>query len=1112
MIAGMSGSLLSHDAIERLIAARQERALWPEQWTPRQRRLRAWHAGIRSRLGPSAGARTVFDLVAAPLASELGFLVLPVAGTRGAGGHDTVDAELRWGGAVVAVMVAAPWGRPARSSWRHSVHRGLAHGARWAICVNGSSLCLFDVERAYARRFVEIDLAAAFDSDRSLTVLCGLIGAQGLTMDDESSPRRSAKRDAGLSRRSAKREGGCPLERAMMQSERHRAVVRLSLRNGVHRALLELISAFRTASAGRRLATGQLLDESLVVVYRMLFLLFAEARGLVPHWHPVYRDSYSLGGVRRELERGVRRGLWETLQAVARLAHRGCTAGTLKVPPFNGRLFSPSHAPLAATASLSDRTVAAAVSALTTRVDKGRREEIAYEDLGVEQLGGVYEHLLDFDLDGDETMVATGRRKSTGSFYTPRSLTEFVVRRTLGPVVEGKSPEEILGLRILDPAMGSGAFLVAACRYLAASYESALIREDGVRAGEISESERAEFRRVVAQRCLYGVDVNPMAVQLARLSLWLATLAADKPLTFLDHRLRPGNSLIGASLDDLRREPATRRTPRVRELPLFPEIDLRLTLGSAVGVRRALALAPDDSLEQVRAKERDLASLEHPEGALERWRSAADLWCAAYLDDQLAARGVFAALRDRVVAGDDALPAHTAAPLLARAAAAAARERFFHWTMEFPEVFRDEGGGLLPDGGFDVILGNPPWEMLRGEGMARAGLIAYVRGSGQYRLQSDGHANLYQLFFERSLGLLGRQGRCGVILPAGFASDQGNAPLRRHLFDHTHIDTFTIVDNRDGVFPIHRGLKFLLLTFLAQRQTTSVPLRSGVRSVEVLERVADTGADPEAVPVPRALVERVSGESLAVPEIRDGADLRIVSSIALSVPASSEPEGWGVHFGRELNATEDRPHFNESGNGMPVIEGKQLRAFRVDVNEARYWIVPRSAASLVEAGRTFGRPRLAYRDVASAGNRMTLIAAIVPPQTLTTHTVFCLKEPLDEEAQQFLCGVLNSYVANYLIRMRVSTHVTTAIVARLPAPRPPRTDPRFGRVVRCARRLAAEDDGDRLAELNAAVASLYGIGRSELEHVLETFPLVPIAERTAALRWYHSDFFDTCAR
>jgi hypothetical protein len=203
---------------------------------------------------------------------------------------------------------------------------------------------------------------------------------------------------------------------------------------------------------------------------------------------------------------------------------------------------------------------------------------------------------------------------------------------------------------------------------------------------------------------------------------------------------------------------------------------------------------------------------------------------------------------------------------------------------------------------------------------------------------------------------------------------------------------------------------------------------------------------------------------------------------------------------------------------MPVIEGKQLRAFRVGVHEARYWIASRIAAGLVAAERTFGRARLAYRDVASPGNRMTLIAAIVPPRTLTTHTLFCLKETLDEEAQQFLCGVLNSYVANYLIRMRVSTHVTTAIVSRLPVPRPGRQDARFGRVVRCARALAGTEQADhlehaeRLAELNAAVASLYGLGPADLEHILGTFPLVPEAERRAALRWYHSDFCDSCAR
>jgi Eco57I restriction-modification methylase len=1088
MIAGMSGSLVSHDAIEQLIASGQEPELAPARWLPLQRRLRVWHAEIRHRLGPTAGPRTVFDLVAGPLASTLGFVVLPVSAGSGAARAETVDAELRWEGRPLAVIVASAWGHPPRSLWRHSVHRALAHSVRWAMCINGSSVCLFDAERAYSRRFLQFDLAAALDSDRGVTVLCGLLGAQGLVPASN----------------------GATLERVMTRSERHRAMVRLSLRTGVSQAVVQMVSAFRGVPAGRRPGSeGRLLDESLIVVYRLLFLLFAEARGLVPIWHPVYRDSYSLGSIRRGMARGMPCGLWETLQALARLAHRGCTAGTLRVPPFNGRLFSPSQAPLAESARLDDRAVATVVEALTTRVEGGKREEIAYGDLGVEQLGGVYEHLLDFDIAtttaGTKTMVRTGRRKATGSFYTPRPLTEFLVRRVLGPIVERSRPEEILALRVLDPAMGSGAFLVAACRYLASGYEAALVREGSLGPSDISEADRADFRRAVAQRCLYGVDMNPMAVQLARLSLWLATLAADKPLTFLDHRLRVGNSLIGASIDDLAREPATRRVQKPLELPLFPGEELQFTLRRAVGVRRGLAEVPDDSLEQVRTKERELASLDRAGGPLEKWRACADLWCAAWLDERGREKGVFAALRDHVMTGAGALPPHVAASLVQRLAAVAATERPFHWTMEFPEVFYDGSGEPLADAGFDVILGNPPWEMLRGEGHERAGLTAFVKRSGQYRLQGDGHANLYQLFIERGLRLLRREGSCGLILPAGFASDHGSSVLRRHVFDRTAVRTFTTVDNADGLFPIHRGLRFLLITFCTPGRTADVPLRSGVRLVDALERIADCGPDPDALSVPRALVERVSGESLAVPELRTEADLRIVSAISLDVPALADAEGWGAQFGRELNATDDRPHFNECGSGLPVIEGKQLVPFRAEVTRAKHWIAPDVAARLVDEGRTFSRARLAYRDVASPSNRLTLIAAIVPAQTLTTHTLFCLKTALDEEAQVFLCGVLNSYVANYLIRMRVSTHVTATIVSRLPVPRPPRSDSRFAGVVKAVRTLARGEDAEELAGLNAAVASLYNLTVADFEHITGTFPLIPLAERSLALRRFTRD-------
>src|SRR4029079_4788838 len=148
---------------------------------------------------------------------------------------------------------------------------------------------------------------------------------------------------------------------------------------------------------------------------------------------------------------------------------------------------------------------------------------------------------------------------------------EFMVRRALAPLVHERGPEEILALRVVDPAMGSGAFLVAACRYLASAYEAALIRSSGLSASDCDEHDRAGFRRAVAQRCLFGVDINPMAVQLGRLSLWLATLPRGRPLPFFDHHLRAPNSLAGASLEDILRQPPSGSGLRRRaaHLPLF---------------------------------------------------------------------------------------------------------------------------------------------------------------------------------------------------------------------------------------------------------------------------------------------------------------------------------------------------------------------------------------------------------------------------------------------------------------------------------------------------------------------------------------------------------------
>jgi hypothetical protein len=1109
MIPGLSGSLLSADALEHVVPDRLHGRLDELNRGRVRRRMRAWHLPLRSVLGPASAPRTVFDRLAVPLFSQLGYRIVPIEASSNAATRSSmsIGARLDSDRGAAAALVVTAWGHDAASAWRDAILHGIGHGVRWCFCLTGPALRVVDAVRTYSRRFVEIDVASSIDNDRTFAVFWGLLRADAMQSAD----------------------GQPLLDRAVAISEEHRAAVRSSLQDGVHHALTHLHRALSAAAVPRRLRTRRadgptMFDEALQIVYRILFLLFAEARGLVPRWHPTYRDGYTIEALRGPVELMARpRGVWETLQSIARLAHRGCRIGPLRVTAFNGHLFSPLESPLADVLALDDGAVRQALLSLTTRESRAGRQRIAYGDLGVEQLGGVYERLLDLEPPAGRAPARppaaafrpsghSDRRKATGSFYTPRPLTEFLVRRTLAPLVHGAASDEILALRVLDPAMGSGAFLVAACRYLATAYESALLREGAANGEDIGERDRAGFRRTIAQRCLYGVDLNPTAVQLGRLSLWLATLSSDRPLTFLDHRLRAGNSLVGAAPADLTRDPRARAS--TSPLPLFDDAERDVQIRGAIGVREAIALEPGDTLAQVRGKEQALAKLLAADGALTRWKSACDVWCAACLRHDGSRRlPAFAAVLDAVFERSG-LPAHTIAPVLEALRAAAAREHPFHWTLEFPEVFHLATGAAIDSAGFDAVLGNPPWEMLRGDrgdetaraaAKADAGaLTAFARRSGIYRLQGDGHANSYQLFLERMLSLLRRGGRLGVIIPWGLAADRGAACLRRHFLDRTSIDTLISVENRGRLFPIHRSLKFLLLCATAgAAPATSLPCRFGIRDPDDLERVPELGPDPGAVEVPRRLIERMDAAALAIPDIRSAVDVDLLSQIVLTMPALGDADGWNVHFGRELNASDDRIHFEEgraqAPELMPIVEGKHVAPFSVAVDSPVLFIRAARASMLLDPERTFARARLAYRDVASSTNRLTLIAAIIPPAVVTTHTLFCVKERLDADSQLYLCAMLNSFVANYVVRMRVTTHVGASVIERLPVPLPRRGTAAFRRIVRLAATLTdSPADGRSLAELQACTAHAYGLDRAQFDRVLATFPLIPTALRDRA--------------
>ncbi len=425
-------------------------------------------------------------------------------------------------------------------------------------------------------------------------------------------------------------------------------------------------------------------------------------------------------------------------------------------------------------------------------------------------------------------------------------------------------------------------------------------------------------------------------------------------------------------------------------------------------------------------------------------------------------------------------------------------------------MFFDTAGHRLENAGFDAVIGNPPWDMIRADAggddvRARsrrdlAPMLRFARDAGLYTAQSRGHANRYQLFTERAIALARRGARIGLVLPWGLASDHGSAKLRRRLFNECDVDALVSIDNQRGVFPIHRSVRFLLLTATAGTATQTIACRLGERDPAALER---SGEEPSIrspwfpIRLTADLVRRLSGDDLSIPDLRSPLDLVIVERAASLFPPAGDDRSWGLRFGRELNATDDRASFSAAGTGLPVIEGKHLEAFRVRVERAPFAVDRAHARRLLDPSR-YRRPRLAYRDVAGAANRTTFIAAILPAQCVSTHTVFCLRTPLAPHAQHFLCGLFNSFIVNYLVRMRVTTHVTTAIVERLPIPGRDTSPRTFRSIAAIARRLTRRDDVMAAARLQALAARLYQLTADEFAHVLSTFPLVPKDERDRA--------------
>jgi Eco57I restriction-modification methylase len=1067
------------------------------QW----RRFRGWWDRVEATCGPATGIRALFDLAAMPLAGLLGFRARHAQFDR-----SSAAVRLETPGATTVGMMVRPWAARPSTAWRDVTALAREFNVRWTFVVAPPFLSVVPSQAGGIRRSVDFRFPDVLDV-RSFARFHAICRASSLeaTSDDAT----------------------CPLDALTAAGVTFQDRVRTDLQDGVVRALAALGPALdrrasRTPEAG--------FNEALTLVYRVLFLLFAESRNLVPSRHPVYGPAYSIGALCRRVLAGDRpTGLWEGLAAITRLSRAGCHTDDLIVRPFNGRLFARAAAPsleahrltrLPTPASKSrDTALGLTLLSLASRQGRGGREEIAYADLGVEQLGAVYERVLDLDpdlpVDREQSVRRrpahhSRRRKESGTFYTPQPLAEFVVRRTLAPLVEGVTPDRILSLRVVDPAMGSGAFLVAACRYLSGAYERALVDEGQAAPGDFDDDQRAAVRRLIAERCLAGVDANPIAVQLARLSLWLATLARGKPLGFLDHRLRTGNSLLGASPDDLART-GRRTTSGFKpdsQLPLLDHAEFEHDMRQVSRPLVELMHRRDETVRDVRAKEAVWNRLSGSQSPLERWRTACTLWCARWFwpSGSGPTPPEMRAALDALLKRDTTLAAGQLAAWIRIAGDAGARHRFFHWPLEFADVFYDESGCPRTTAGFDAVIGNPPWEMLRRDGSARGdagaeSTVKFIRESGLYPSCGHGHLNLYQPFLERALSLAHNGGRIGLILPWGLAADDGAKELREKLLDRSRVDTIVGVDNANGIFPVHRGLRFLVVIASPNGITGTIRARFGVSTLAEIDELPgreDTLA-PTAYPVrlTSTVLANVGGIGRRIPDIRDLKQLGFLEQLMDRFPALGSTRGWSAEFGRELNATEDRACFGTSG--LPVLEGKDITPFVADTRAAANRI-DHGVARKRLPGCAFERARLAYRDVSSVSNRVSLIAAVVPARVVTTHTLFCLRTPLPLARQHFLCALFNSFVLNAIVRMLMGGHLTTSLVESLPVP-VWSGDPLQRRIAALACRLARRSDNAAgHAELQASIARLCAIDSQTFRAVLETFPLISRQERDRALQ------------
>lgn len=938
---------------------------------------------------------------------------------------------------------------------------------RWGILTNGAKWRLyFSGARSVSEQFFELDLAAILDLPGHNEGLFALSEEDRLHWLKVFMLvfRREAFVPTGADPRSFH-------EKALEEGKFYEERVAEDLSNKVFKEVFpELVRAIIAAAPEANFQ--EVREGALIILYRLLFILYAEDRDLLPVKNTRY-DDYGLREKVR-LDVGARKDrddvfsdtasrYWGAMNDLFLAIDQG--DNSIGLPPYNGGLFDQDRNPILTNIRIPDAVMARVIDALSfERTDEGRKY-INYRNLSVQQLGSIYERLLEYEVaDQDGEIIVQPNifaRKGSGSYYTPDDLVQLILTETLDPLVAARkaafkdkiaelakvdladdrkignlkridSAEKILELKICDPAMGSGHFLVSLVDYLADQVITAMSevefdvpkewgdyisplgeRIDTIRNTILANAEERKWtideeqlddrhiiRRMVLKRCIYGVDKNPMAVELAKVSLWLHTFTVGAPLSFLDHHLRCGDSLFGswvrAGVDKAHAygSPLLLNKPITRALRAASKMQIVEGLTDAEIAEAHRSADVFAEVEDMTAPLNALLSLIHALDWLEIKDKAQKIAIVSFFDGELGdpidiamgkmtlkrpkARAEGARMKGRMTAEEKF---DLFAEIYSQAKALIDEENFMNWQVTFPGIWSDWEAEEL-SGGFDAVIGNPPWDKMRfeeipwferrveeiallGSGderkqaiealretdaelfgrfeVARARSVAatrMARSTGDYPLLSGGDTNIYSLFVERSRQLINDSGVSGLLVPSGIASDRTSAQFFEEVSTGAQLRSLIDFENRRpryGLRPFFEDVdsRFKFCVFVMGADGDNQPARCAF----FLQAVDELNDDDVVFEYSADDFARVNPNTKTAPIFRSKRQADLCAEIYTSSPVYTHLENdvrqYPIRLGVPMHITHDSRYFKKRSQledegfyhvGDHVLEKGDLRA------------------------------------------------------------------------------------------------------------------------------------------------------------------------------------------